>query len=671
MRHQANLRAVPFPNLAPRLRPAARLAGSGDDRVADPWRAMLARLIGRMPRLATRALLGLAILMLALAGALGLLRVAHDGRVYPAIAVADVPLGGLTRAEAAASLEARAAAVEEAPVVFTFEGREWRAPLRDLGVAVDGDGALAAAYGLGREASAWDRLRTTTGLVRDDERLPLPVRFDQAALARWFDGIDRELGLPPREASLDIDGTSVVVVPELDGTVVDRDRARAAVLAGLRELRPHAGPLPTVSQAARIRAADLEPTRARLASALAQPIQVTSGPGVWTLPGADLGQFVTQQVDPTKSGADAVTIGLDRPRLAAWLDERLAPEINQAPKDAVVGWGGEGLVSVEWSADGIELKTEELAEAVAQSLFGDHVPVRAPVTITPPAIDSNNLDALGVATLLGTGTSNYSGSTDGRATNVDVGAYRLNGTLVPPHGTFSFNHAIGVINEEHGFVEAQVIDGEAIGKDIGGGICQVSTTVFRAAYLAGMPIGEWWPHRFRIGFYEYDGWAPALDASILQPTEDPSTWADFTFENPSDSWLLVESWSDGVNVVVNLYGADLGYTVESDGPTYGEKFQMLPDREAVDAELDAGTIKQTQAAREGEEISHFRRVYDRDGKLLREASFYTKFYPSGNVWDVSPDMKGDSPADPDRPLPPVSKPVPAPDSVDDAGSGAQ
>jgi hypothetical protein len=237
---------------------------------------------------------------------------------------------------------------------------------------------------------------------------------------------------------------------------------------------------------------------------------------------------------------------------------------------------------------------------------------------------------------------------------VAVGASLVNGTLIPPWGEFSLNGAIGWIDEDKGFVEAQVIDGESIGKDIGGGICQVSTTVFRAAYKAGLPITEWWPHRFRIPFYEYDGWEPGLDASILQPTEDPSTWADFKFENPSDHWMLVESWTDGVNVIVNIYGADLGYQVESTGPTWGAKTQMMPPKEVVDPELDPGTIVQSQMAGIGEELSHYRVVRDRNGEVLWERSFYTKYYARGDVWKVSPDIKGQAPIDPEFKPPPLA-----------------
>ncbi len=117
-----------------------------------------------------------------------------------------------------------------------------------------------------------------------------------------------------------------------------------------------------------------------------------------------------------------------------------------------------------------------------------------------------------------------------------------------------------------GSSKSNVVDGERIGRDIGGGICQVSTTVFRAAFKAGLPITEWHPHRYRMSFYEQDDWPPGLDASILQPEGNPFGGGDFQFDNPSDSYLLIESYVDGPRVVIVLYGPELDYTVESPAP---------------------------------------------------------------------------------------------------------
>ncbi len=595
----------------------------------------------------------IAVAGLVLAVILVSVRATHADRIFPSITVGDVSVGAMPFGEAATALATRADAIESSPITFAKGETSWTATLRDIGVSVDEKQALARAMAYGREDSAYQRLRSTVRLARSGAQLAMPIALDYQKLDRWFDQIDGELGSPPHDATIEIQGSNVVIVPEVDGIVVDREKARAEITERLVNLEPINAELPTSTRIATVRAVDLEPARAMLLNAMSHPVQVTNGGGLWTLPATDIAQFLKQGVAPGAGGARQITLGLDRTKLAVWLDERLGAQIYSEPADAVLGWNGEKVVSVEPSVDGVQLDAAKLAELVEGRFFGDGGSVAAPLTYVKPAIDSGNLDALGITTFLGSGQSNYSGSNDGRATNVAVGARLLNSTLVRPWGEFSFNEAIGLIDEEKGFVEAQVIDGEKIGQDIGGGICQVSTTVFRAAYLAGLPITEWWPHRFRIGFYEFDGWEPGLDASILQPTDDPATWADFKFENPSDSWMLVESWADGVNVVVNIYGADLGYDVESTGPTWGNKSQMLPPQEVVDDELDPGTVTLAQVAGIGEELSHYRVVRDRNGEVLWERSFYTKYFPRGDLWKVSPDMKGDAPIDADAKFPPL------------------
>jgi vancomycin resistance protein YoaR len=628
--------------------------GSEARPIGVPLPARTAQSIVRAMWLATAGLA--AIVALALAVILLSVRASHSERIFPAVQVADVPVGDMPFAAAAAAIADRAAAIEAGPITFTYGDKTWTATLQDIGGSVDEEVALDRATAYGREDSALQRVRSTLGLPRSAQRLAMPIALDYQRLDGWFDAIDHDLGNRPHDAMVKIEGTQVVIVPEVDGTVVDRDQARALLTAALQDLKPLATALPVTTKIAAVRAADLEPARALLTGAMAQPVQVSSRGGLWTLPSAEIARFLRQEVVTRPDGSAAVELGLDRGPLAAWLAERLGPEIETAPVDAEVGWDGKKLISVEPSVDGIQLDAEKLAIAVEGHFFVDDGTIEAPVLLTKPTIDSANLDKLGITTLLGSGQSNYSGSSDGRSANVAVGAKLLNGTLIPPWGEYSFNGSIGSIDEEQGFVEAQVIDGESIGQDIGGGICQVSTTVFRAAYDAGLPITEWWPHRFRIPFYEYDGWPPGLDASILQPTADPSTWADFRFENPSDHWMLVESWTDGINVVVNIYGADLGFQVESTGPTWGAKTQILPPKEVVDSELEPGTVLLTQVGGIGEELSHYRVVRDRNGELLWERSYYTKYYPRGDVWKVSPDMKGQAPIDPafkPPPLPPA------------------
>lgn len=594
-------------------------------------------------RVGRRTVLVLGLNLLILAVALAIFRLRYAGRVYPGVFVEGVALGGLERSSAVAALDERAARLERGFVTFTYGGQTWQPSMTELGVGVDVAGSLAAALDVGRNDDAWGRIVETRGLLDADTRLPLRFRLDDPTLSSWFDRVDRELGLPPRDAVLIIEGAAVSIQAETDGTTVDRVSARALIVSALDSLTPLNHTLPVTPFPVAVRASDLEPARAEVERALTDPVTVTFEQEMWPLAPDDLGRFIEARVDRTPDGEVAATAELDLDRLTQWLETEFADEINREPVDASVGWDEE-LVPLMPSSDGIALEPEAFAQAVSESVFGDHTPVEIPVTVTKPAVDSTNLAALGITTELGTGSSNYEGSKPDRATNIQVGADLLSGTLIPPGGEFSFNYGVGVINEEAGFVEANVIAGERIGRDIGGGICQVSTTVYRAALLAGLPITEWWPHLYRLSFYERDGWEAGYDASILQPEGDPFSGGDFQFANPTDSWMLVESWANGTNVWVTIYGPDLGYTVTLEEPTVGEPISPTENLEIVDPELPAGTVQQTELEQPGLDVTFDRIVTDRDGREVSRDTFDTHYQPQANVWKVSPDMEGASPA---------------------------
>ena len=597
-------------------------------------------------RIARGVVTSLALLLLLAASSLLIAQNRYDGKVYPAVTAGDVSLGGMSQDDARAALQVEATAREAQTVNFTFESKTWTPTLRDLGVSIDLDRTLDEAYSVGREETSRARINKLVGLLSDDSVVPLFVMVDQAKLNSWFEQVDADLGLKPHDAFLLIDGANVSIEPEVEGTVVNRDAVTAIVTKGARDLFIPDGELPVVATIARVRAGDLEVAREDVSAALSKPIQLTYSKKVWTLEPEQLGQFIVQEVDPTEQGAEAFSVSVDERELASWLNGLVAADIEKQPVDAKVAWSDKkkSLIATEKSRKGAKLKPLTLAREVIDSLWNDHKSINVPVTVLEPDIDSNNLKALGITTKLAVGDSSYVGSNDGRATNIVVGAGLLNGNLIPPHGTFSFNHAIGVIEVEKGYVEASVIQGERIGRDVGGGICQVSTTVFRAALVAGVPIVEWWPHTYRLGFYEQDGWAPGFDASILQPNEDPFSGGDLRFENPTDSWMLVESYTENERVYVIIYGADTGYTVSFTEPQISDPIPP-PDQpiEVVDATLAPGTIEQSELAQQGWEVIFDRIVTDKDGNTIIQDTWDTVFSSRPNVWKVSPDMEGQSP----------------------------
>jgi vancomycin resistance protein YoaR len=386
------------------------------------------------------------------------------------------------------------------------------------------------------------------------------MEIDQGALNAWFDKIDRDIDQLPVDAKIEINGTKVTVVPGETGTVIDRESATAEILGALRSLEPVAATLPTEVGNPAIEAGDLDQVKAEVSQVISEPVTVRFEDDDWKLGSKDIAPYLGVEL-VLENGVPAAKLSVDTKTLAADLRERFSEEINRKPVDAVFSWD-DGLIAIEDGQNGAALRSDAFASELAESFLNGHGDVEIPVVVISPEVDHTKLDTYGIDTLLGGGDSNFAGGSWARDENIRVSTELLNHTLVRPGETFSFNRAIGEITYDKGYQEAQVVVGEAVGRDVGGGVCQVSTTVFRAALNSGMPITEWHPHSYRLSNYERDDWGPGFDASILQYGSSPSNWADFQFENYTDSWLLVQAYVWDTHVYVDIYGSGDGRSVD-------------------------------------------------------------------------------------------------------------
>lgn len=601
----------------------------------SPWLSRLGRLVPRLVLVA-------AVLLLMFAFALFGFRAMYADKVYPSVAVGDVNVGGMTTEEAAATVEQRAAELERGTVTFSYGGQTWTPTLAELGATVDVDASVDAAYELGRDDNAVARLGFTNELLQKDQQVPLRTTVNREVLHAWFESVNADIDQPAVDATLVVDGTSVTVEPEQIGTEVDEEGATSVILRTLETLQPVSTELPTQSRNPQIYAEDLEEPKNDIAAALDGPILAVFGGEKWDIPASDLAQFLTVDVSHA-DGEVAVDAALDRDGLASYLRDAFSGQVNRDPVDAQVAWqDGEGLIALEPSVDGATLRPDAFADEVAKSFLGNQSTVEIPVAVIKPEIDSNNLAALKIDSRLARGDSNYAGGDWDRDRNIEVGTNLLNGELIAPGEEFSFNGAVGEITADKGFVEAGVIEAETIGRDVGGGICQVSTTTFRAALLAGLPFTEWWPHSMRLDGYERDGWSAGFDASILQAGSDPSQWGDLRFVNDTGGYMLIQAWNDYPYNIVEIYGHDDGRKVDIGDSTIRVPDWDYEDKEVVDPDKPKGYMEKTQNPSKPYEAMFVRTVTYSNGEVS-ERQFYSPYQGSGNVWVVSPDMQGKSP----------------------------
>lgn len=592
--------------------------------------------IARIPRslsvstMALLAVLLLAVILLALAP------LGYDGKAYPGVRIGGIAIGGLSEPDALKHLQTHAAALVEQPITLSVDGQAWTPRPADLGISYDADQSVDAAMAYGRNADFESESLNAT--FRDDGSvmIPMSIRFDADRFDAYLDQIEAELGPGPVNATVTIDDTDVVVTPAQDGWTIDRTAVQTMMRDQINLGQPVSVTVPLQKQSAAISTEHAAATKAMIEQALAGPLVLTLGDQQWAISPEQLAAAV--RVEPDEAGSLVATLD---PKRVNGMVAGIAKDVDVEPTDAWV----QDLGTHQWlvhAKQGRRLQREELSQELA-SVFAQGARTIALVVTedTPPKITTEKLMAdLGITDLLATGDSVFAGSGAGRAQNVTQAAYMIDGTLVPPGDVFSFNDAVGSLFSGEFTDAGSYIDGPS-GQSLAGGVCQVSTTVYRAALEAGLSIVEWWPHSYRSPFYETGGWSPGYDASIVQDGNVPEASTDFRFENATGSWLLVRAVaSDDGNLRVELHGSDPGYTVEFDEPIV-ELIEQAPTSVDIvaDPAFPPGTVLPNQPAMDGLRVTVVRHVFDASGQEISTDTFVSSYRAYGAIRRVSPDME--------------------------------
>lgn len=295
-----------------------------------------------------------------------------------------------------------------------------------------------------------------------------------------------------------------------------------------------------------------------------------------------------------------------------------------------IGPDGKGrVVAFVQSQTGTELDEHNLELLISNSarkyLLGNKkkiIELELPVKLVQPNISSDQANQLGIVEILGRGESYFYDSIPGRVHNISQGTEKINGSLLAPGEVFSFNQAIGTVSAVFGFQKAySIIQGKTV-LDDGGGVCQVSTTLYRAALNSGLPVIERVGHSYRVSFYEQGGFLPGLDATVYPPSPD------FKFKNDTGSWILIQANFDQVNqkLTFELYGKNDSRITEVSKPII---LSTSPPPDPVyedDPNLPEGTIKRIDTAHYGANV-YFTRIVSRNGEILIDEKVSTSFIP--------------------------------------------
>jgi len=354
-----------------------------------------------------------------------------------------------------------------------------------------------------------------------------------------------------------------------------------------------------------------EKAKQAIEATIKEPLQLTFEGKTWTI---DAKQLLTL-LDLTNGNGL-----LDKDQTQIFI-KSIAERIDQDVAEGLFEFNPQTLrvTAFKVSQEGRKLAVDKTFQALSNALPFGVKTIHLPVGIIKPKIETADVNNLGIKELIGRGISNFVHSIPNRIYNVNLTAQKINGVLIPPGEFFSFNNTVGDISQATGFKQAYVIKEGRTVLDDGGGVCQDSTTLFRAVLNAGLPVVKRTAHAYRVGYYE-QGFPPGLDATVFYPS------VDFQFKNDTQHHILIQAYTYGTTLYVDLYGTADGRVTVISKPVVTDQTPPPPDLRQDDPTLPKGTVKQVDFSAWGANVS-FSRTVTRGNETLINETWKSAFKP--------------------------------------------
>jgi vancomycin resistance protein YoaR len=567
----------------------------------------------------------------------------YSGEIYPGVSVAGVDLSGMKPEDAAALLSQRLTFPETGKIVFQQGTKIWIAKPAEVGLFLDTEKSVLAAYSLGRQGGLITRLAAElSAWYKGVDLAPLLV-YDERIAQRYLNSIAAQVNTPTVEASLHVSGVDVVVQPGQVGHTLDVRATLAPLEDQLRTLTDGILPLVIYDSAPVIMDVSQQAEIAK--NILSAPLTLTlpdaqeGDPGPWTFAPDKLAEMLTIERVEATDGAH-YQVGLNAEGLRSFL-EGLAPKLARNSADARYRFNDDTrqIDLIQHAVIGRSLDVDGTILAINQRLAqGDHeIPLS--INVSQPAIgDDANAAQLGITELVHQETTYFYGSSASRIQNIKTAASRFDGVMVPPGAVFSMADVLGDVSLDTGYAEALIIYGNRTIKGVGGGVCQVSTTLFRTVFFGGFPVVERYPHAYRVYYYEQNAAGgnnsdmAGLDATVYVPQ------VDFKFKNDTSYWLLMETYPTNTSLTWKFYSTSDGRSVNWDTTGLQNVTEPPDPLYQENDKLAKGEINQVDWAVEGADVTVDRTV-ERSGQVYFQDSFTTHYIPWRAVYEYGPGTK--------------------------------
>ncbi len=581
------------------------------------------------PHAASGILLASTFALIALLG-LAIFEFSNWDKITPGVSALGTPIGGLARVEAVTRLTPSAQQLLDRPLEIRGADQVWPTTARDLGLRLEPAELTAAAYQIGRQGSPADRLGEQIDVFLHGRTVTAASTTDQAALETSIKNMAKQIERAPRDARLGLAKNGAIdAAGSQAGLAVDiaasRDQVTSALNTNGRTVELITQSIPPAIPDEQLRTAHEQ--LQRLLGPDAQPLTLTFGEQSYRLERADLLKLISLS-GGTRPGQPAV-VNVDEAPLKTWA-AKMAKDLDQSVQDARFRFNGGNLQVLKPSKQGRTVDQQAVVQQVREALLAGETTLQLPVDVTEPSVSSDNPQALGITEVIDRGSTSFAGSIPEKKFNIQLAAERLNGVVVAPGATFSFNEAVGPTTLNAGFKWGFGItsgnDGPKTVPSVAGGICQVATTLFQPVFWSGYQLEERHWHLY---------WIPAYTSRNvvgLDVTVDPDSNIDFKWINTTSNYVLIQADADAEKVYFGLYGKKPSWTVQVDDAVITKR--TPPDTKPIAQEeptLPWGRTLLVETARDGFDAEVTRRVIPTDGGKARELNLKSSYAPAHTV----------------------------------------
>jgi len=541
-------------------------------------------------------------------------QLAYDKVILPRVVISGIEVSNMDKEAARQRLAtAFTANPNRVKVVYREKRLTDTATLR---VGYDFDWAAQQAWNLGRSGNPLTKISERVAMFLEPIPIELPTDYDVDAVEGVITRVAGEINQAGRAAAIYLDEAGEVKVETgADGLMVDEEDLRKSLAWALRLPGEQTVEVKTVVDSMAIDSNRVNQALESAKNWKDKSLRVYYKDYSYSL--------ATKQILKLLS-LTAAPINFEE---ADILLATVKPEVETEAKNAVFNFENGKVIEFSPEVNGIKIEEvvfkQKLAETIA---FAKKTEMELPVTVTAAKIKAGDINNLGIKTLIGVGTSKFAHSIPNRVHNLTLASSRLNGALVAPGETFSLGATIGDVSKVTGYREAYVIsEGRTVLGD-GGGVCQVSTTLFRAILNAGLPIVERKAHAYRVGYYEQD-MGPGYDATVFFPS------TDFKFVNDTPGHILIQTKVDAKNFSMRyeIYGTDDGRLATISAPKIYSQSPALATVYQDDPTLPAGVLKQVDWSAPGAKVSFDYKVV-RGGETLQDRTFTSTYRPWAAVY---------------------------------------